>query len=215
MKRRQKREATFRLYFVIYPKNIANHAAAALERPAGRNSDPQGVAANLSCGSYVRFFVSADDAGRIHSVTLRSNGCGYMLAAANVLADHVSGQDLRDLHGAKNDELRMMIASALGELPGEREDCVLRCIDALRGAFSDLRSRRIEEFRGEQALICTCFSVTEERIEQLIKDYSLNSVEEVGDACNAGTGCGSCMMLIEELLSSERYSLGNPPDPVR
>ena len=28
----------------------------------------------------------------------------------------------------------------------------------------------------------------------------MQSVEEVGEICNAGTGCGSCQMLIAELL---------------
>lgn len=125
-----------------------------------------------------------------------------MLAAADVLAESVKGKRLSDLHGLSDPILKMQVARALGDIPGDRNECVKAAIGALRAAFVDHRSRLVEEFRGERALICTCFSVSEETIESHIASGSLETVEEVGDACAAGSGCGSCRMLIQEILDS-------------
>ena len=50
---------------------------------------------------------------------------------------------------------------------------------------------------------CTCFGVTEERLEGVIRGLKDPSVEAVGDVCNAGMGCGSCRMLIEEMIDGK------------
>jgi NifU-like protein len=88
----------------------------------------------------------------------------------------------------------------LGEFPAGRGHCPEIGLEALRAALADYRKFRIEEFSGEKALICTCFGVSEEKIEGVISELGLETVEEVGDACNAGSGCGSCRMLIQEML---------------
>ena len=74
--------------------------------------------------------------------------------------------------------------------------------DALQNSFADFRVSQIEEFAGEKALICTCFGVSEETIEHLIKEKSLETVEEVTNGCNAGGGCGSCQLLIQEIIDT-------------
>jgi NAD(P)H-nitrite reductase large subunit len=49
-------------------------------------------------------------------------------------------------------------------------------------------------------LICTCFGISEDTIQSVISETGAETVEAVGDACNAGTGCGSCRFLIQELI---------------
>ncbi|MFR6284114.1 MAG: (2Fe-2S)-binding protein [Odoribacter splanchnicus] len=41
-------------------------------------------------------------------------------------------------------------------------------------------------------IICHCFEVSREEIENAIREKGLKTVEEVGEATNAGTGCGGC-----------------------
>ena len=77
-------------------------------------------------------------------------------------------------------------------------------IDAIRNALAAFRAEKISEFHGESPLICTCFGVTEEIIEA--HAATAVSVEEIGDATNAGTGCGSCRMLIQEILDAHAES---------
>jgi NifU-like protein len=62
------------------------------------------------------------------------------------------------------------------------------------------RARRIEEFQGEKALICTCFGVSEETIIGAIAENGFTEVEQVSKAYRAGSGCGSCRFLIQELI---------------
>jgi bacterioferritin-associated ferredoxin len=138
--------------------------------------------------------------GRIDDVHFASNGCGWAVAAAEVMAEKISGAALRDLHGLEH--ILKEIVSELGEFPAARERCVLIGLEALRKALADHRERAAEEWTGEKALICTCFGISEETIAELASAGSA-SVEDVGIACGAGTGCGSCQMLIREILEEE------------
>ena len=130
-----------------------------------------------------------------------------MLAAADVLAESVKGKRLGDLHGLSDLILRMQAVLHLGDFPPQRVECLQAGINAMRSAFVDHRSRLVEEFRGERALICTCFSVSEEMIEAQIAERSLRTIDEVGEACGAGSGCGSCRMLIQEILDGNSVTL--------
>jgi len=40
--------------------------------------------------------------------------------------------------------------------------------------------------------VCICFAVSEAQLDHAIADGA-RTEEEVGDACAAGTGCGSCL----------------------
>ncbi len=125
-----------------------------------------------------------------------------MIAAADVLAETVGKSYLVDLQGLKSPDLFAAIEAELDAFPGDRRHCSDVCIEALQNAFADLRAKRVEEFRGEKALICTCFGVSEETIEDCIAKKPAQTVDDVSDACNAGSGCGSCRMLIQEMLDS-------------
>ena len=49
-------------------------------------------------------------------------------------------------------------------------------------------------------IICHCFEVSREEIENAIREKGLKTVEEVGEVTNAGTGCGGCQEEIKEIL---------------
>ena len=49
-------------------------------------------------------------------------------------------------------------------------------------------------------IICHCFEVSREEIENAIREKGLKTVEEVGEVTNAGTGCGACQEQIQEIL---------------
>lgn len=164
----------------------------------------EGVGVNLACGSTVRFSLEIDENGNIRDAAFRSNGCGYSRVAADVLAHWLTGKELADLRGLNERELRGVIRQELDEIPDINAACIGCATFAVRDAFLRFRSQRIEEFRGEKALICTCFGVTEERIEDIITKSHSTSVDQITAACNAGAGCGSCRMLIQEMLDVRR-----------
>ena len=49
-------------------------------------------------------------------------------------------------------------------------------------------------------IICHCFEVSREEIENAIREKGLKTVEEVGEVTTAGTGCGGCQEQIQEIL---------------
>ena len=49
-------------------------------------------------------------------------------------------------------------------------------------------------------IICHCFEVSREEIENAIREKGLKTVEEVGEATNAGTGCVGFQEQIQEIL---------------
>ena len=49
-------------------------------------------------------------------------------------------------------------------------------------------------------IICHCFEVSREELENAIREKGLKTVEEVGEVTNAGTGCGGCQEQIQESL---------------
>jgi len=49
-------------------------------------------------------------------------------------------------------------------------------------------------------IICNCNEITRGEIVKAINDKGLKTVEEVGEATDAGTGCGACQDDIQEIL---------------
>jgi NifU-like protein len=189
---------------VVYPKKICERLTNLQGlRDERSQPDADGVAANFECGSYVRFFVYSGQGGVVGDLRYHTNGCGYMTAAADVLSEYVSGSDLKALHGLERAELRSHFESTIGAFPHTRDHCLETVIDAVRNAFADLRQQQVEEYQGETALICTCFGVTQDRIDDIIRTCRIRSVDEVTAATNAGRGCGSCRMLIQEIIDQQ------------
>lgn len=193
---------------MIYPNKIANRLAAMRHNRPSVDSDATGTAVNFSCGCFIRFSLSIDTETRIVAdAGFSSNGCGFMLVAGNVVAESIIKKELADLHGLTDGEMSENLRKMYGEFPAERRECADACGEALRAAFADFRTKRMEEFQGEKALICTCFGVLEETLENLISKNSLTTVDEVAAKCNAGSGCGSCRMLIQEMLERPGFQL--------
>jgi NifU-like protein len=88
------------------------------------------------------------------------------------------------------------------QLGTESQTCVGLACDALLDAIRDYSNAARDDWAGDEALICTCFFVSERTIEREIQNRGLTTVAEVTNACNAGAGCGSCHQLIQEILAT-------------
>ena len=193
----------------FYPPNINRKFQHPRSVGKVKDANAVGTGATFVCGSFVRFYLEIEvQTKQIKDAKFKSNGCGFMIAAADVLAEKVVGKKLVELHGLE--DLKSEIKAELEKFPASRTHCLELCLEALQSAFADFRHFQIEEFAGEKALICTCFGVSEETIENVIKQNSLVTVEEVTQICNAGGGCGSCQPLILEILdvlNEESYDI--------
>ena len=192
----------------FYPPKISERFHKA--KNAGKASDANafGTSATFVCGAVLRFTLRIDvETKKIHEAKYKTGGCGYAIAAADALAEKITGKHLIELHSLDQQFLESEIEIETGEFPARRNHCLILVTEALQNAFADFRRTQIEGFAGEKALICTCFGVSEETIETLVKNNALETVEEVVDACRAGSGCGSCQPLIQEIIDTSAYEI--------
>ena len=178
-------------------------------RNVGEVADPKfvGRAASFECGAVIRISINVDDAQRITDAKFKAAGCSSLVAAASLLTERVKGNTT----GA---------ATACIELPETIEqiasrECVALACEALVSAVQEYSDSVREHWEGDEALICTCFGVSERRIENEIASRGLTTIAEVTRVCNAGAGCRSCYPLIEEILAatvgSEKVELNLHP----
>lgn len=185
----------------FYPPKVQTRCDSPLNSGLADNENARGTDASFVCGSFVRFSIRIEPETKlVTSAAFQTNGCGYMTAAADILAEAVKQRHLGDLHGLGEGDLRVLVDRSLGSFKQSRQECTDCSIRAIQAAFADYRMRQINDFGGYQALVCSCFGVSRKTIEHTIELNSLITLEEVSNACNAGSGCGSCRMLIQEML---------------
>jgi len=187
----------------FYPPKIGEkfHAPKNVGKAMGANA--VGTNATFVCGAVLRFTLQIDrETKEILEAKFKTNGCGFLIASAETLAEKITGRHLTELHRFDRRVLESEIESEIGRFSEHRQHCLELVTESLQSALANFRALQIEEFAGEKALICTCFGVSEETIENLVEKNSLSTIEEVTDACRAGGGCGSCQPLIQEIIDT-------------
>jgi NifU-like protein len=171
-------------------------------RNVGDVAEPKfvGRAASFDCGAALRISIQVDDSQRITDARFKAAGCSTLIAAASLLTERVKGMTTGD-------------AAACGELPEainhfSQPECVALAVEALINAVQGYSDSIRDHWEGDEALICTCFGVSEGRIEKEIASKGLNTIAEVTRACNAGAGCRSCWPLIEDILRTKDQEQG-------
>ena len=86
------------------------------------------------------------------------------------------------------------------------DHCAALACQAVVAAIQSYSDSARDEWSGDEALICSCFCVSERTIEREIEQGGLRTIAEVTKACNAGAGCRSCYSLIEDILEVNRKS---------
>ena len=166
-------------------------------RNVGDASEPSfvGRTASLTCGAHVRLSIQVDEGHLISQARFRAAGCDVLVAAASMVTEQVQGITTAE-------------AAAIGQEPSVLSEqlgnarCVELACNALLDAIREYSDAAREDWEGDEALICTCFFVSEHTIEREIQTRGLTTVAEVTRVCNAGGGCGSCHQLIQEILEA-------------
>lgn len=189
----------------FYPEQVNKFFLTPLNVGEMENASAAGTTGSFICGAILRLTLRFDTSLHvIKEAKFKASGCGFLIASATLLTEVVKGMNLTDAGKFCNqpDLIENIFIEQLGEVSKDRIHCLSLCRDALKAALNDYRSHRLEEWNGEEALICTCFGVSEKTIETVIETEKLLTVEEITLNCNAGAGCGSCQPLIEEILLS-------------
>jgi NifU-like protein len=157
-----------------------------------------GRAGSFQCGAILRISLHIDDSQRITEGKFKAAGCSVLVAAASLLIDEAIGKTTGEAAAVAQDLDRL--AGKLGSLPAERNECALLACEAVLSAIRNYSDSARDEWEGDEALICTCFCVSERTIEREIQENGLRTIAEVTAACAAGGGCRSCYPLIEDIL---------------
>lgn len=176
-------------------------------RNVGDVSDPcaTGRAGSLICGATLRVSLRIDDSQRIIAARFRAAGCGFLVASASLLTDQIEGQTTGEA-AALALLPETSVRRQLGNLPPERDHCAALACQAVVAAIKAYSDSARDQWEGEEALICSCFCVSERTVEDAIQQGGLRTVAEVTTACRAGAGCRSCYSLIEDILEVSRKS---------
>ncbi|MFO7823016.1 MAG: nitrite reductase large subunit NirB [Cyclobacterium sp.] len=87
-------------------------------------------------------------------------------------------------------------------LPPKPEDLILGNRDGQATEGAGFKSLPAE------VQICSCENVTKGDICQLIENEGLGSLDEIKSCCKAGTGCGGCVPMVNDLLKHQLKALG-------
>ena len=162
-------------------------------------------AASVTCGAAIRMSLKVDESNRITEIRYQAAGCSVLVAAASNLTEAVKGMTT----GQAAASARLLTWP--GGVPAGREECVLLACNALLEGIKQFSDSVRDEWVGDEALICTCFGVSEKTIQRHVRLGGFERIEEVTKACNAGAGCRSCWPLIQDILDEPNYATATGP----
>jgi NifU-like protein len=178
-----------------YTEKVMDHFRNPRNVGEVENPDGVGEVGSLACGDALRLTFKLDDTKRIKEVKFKTFGCASAIASSSALTEMIKGLTLEEAEKISNRE----IAHYLGELPEEKMHCSVMGQEALEMAIAHYRGRTVK--KEEADIVCKCFGITAKEIEQVARENSLTTVEQVTHYTKAGGGCRTCHPLIEEILT--------------
>lgn len=189
----------------IYPEKL-NELIDGLQNP-GKIESPtvSAVSANLGCGTTITIDLAVNDRAKtIESVRFRTNGCGFMTTAGEMIARSFNRHELAAIGGFNEALVLSLLSEQVGPIPTEREHCVATAAEAFKKALSAYRAKAASEYNGESPLVCSCYGISEDGVNAVIRQFEITELSEYMKHSRAGTGCGSCRMIIEEMIDAPR-----------
>jgi NifU-like protein len=170
-------------------------------RNVGTADEPSftGRGGSFVCGATARLSIQIDESHNISEAKFKAAGCETLIATLSLFTERIQGLSTADAAMIGQDPQSFIREFDIAD---ERHHCVQLACNALVEAIREYSNAARTEWNGEEALICTCFFVSEKTIEGEIRLGRLTIVREVTQLCNAGGGCGSCQPLIGEILEN-------------
>jgi NifU-like protein len=171
------------------------------------DADAIGEVGNITCGDAMKLFLKIDsDSEEITDAKFQTFGCASAIASASALSELVKGKTLTDAMQLSNQD----IAEFLGELPEEKMHCSVMGKEALEAAAANYRGETYEgddHAHDDTEIVCTCFGVTRGKIETVVRENNLSTLEQVTHFTKAGGGCEGCHDHIREILDEIRKAM--------
>jgi nitrite reductase (NADH) large subunit len=139
---------------------------------------------------------------------------------------HASGEDTHEVVVADPiagtyQKIIVRDTAVVGAVLVGRKDAYSMLVQMARGVIAtptDLLSMLTSSGSGAPALgvgalpdvatICSCHNVTKGAICEAVRDNDLSDVGEIKACTKAGTGCGSCVSMVKDLLTAELKAAG-------
>jgi len=162
------------------------------------DADAIGMVGNISCGDALKISLKINkETGIIEDAKFKTFGCGSAIASSSALTELIKGKTIEEAMKITN----LDIAEYLGGLPPEKMHCSVMGKEALEDAIKKYRGESVEKACEEESdIVCKCFMVTRKRLEKLIKQEKLKTIDDVINYTKAGGGCGGCIGDIEKIL---------------
>ncbi len=187
---------------------LQQHFFAPLNVGEIENPEAIGSAASVACGALLRVSLSVDEAQRITAARFRVAGCSYLVATCSFLTTTISGKTTGEA-AVLCQQPAAVVTAMDSDWPEDKVECVALACQAFVAAIRNYSDTVRDEWSEDEALICTCFGVSERTIETAIHAHGLHTIAEVTKVSNAGAGCQSCHPLIEEIL--DQFARGDDP----
>lgn len=174
--------------YFLHPRN-----AGVVENPDG-----VGMEGSMACGDALKISFKLDENKRICEAKFQTFGCASAIASASILTEMMLGKTVEEAAGITNQD----IVNELGGLPKEKIHCSVMGQEALEAAIAYYRNggKPVEKPAHQGRVVCNCFGITETEIVEAILADRLTTVEQITENTKAGSGCGSCLEDIEEIL---------------
>ena len=180
-----------------YSENVREHFLHPRNVGVIENADAFGEVGNIQCGDSLKLYLSVDESGRITDARFQTYGCASAIASSSALTELVKGKTLDEALKLTNED----IAKYLGGLPAEKMHCSVMGQEALGKAIAHYRGESAPTEEAEHGrIVCKCFNVTAEKIELVVRENQLTTVEEVTNYCKAGGGCKKCHGDIQAII---------------
>lgn len=196
-----------------YTDKVLDHFRNPRNVGAIENPDGIGEVGSLACGDALKLTFKLDADGRISDAKFKTFGCASAIASSSALTELIKGMTLDEAAAVTNQD----IAEVLGGLPEQKMHCSVMGREALEVAIENQRTGKTSKKILEGKVICTCFGITQEEIEHVVRENNLTTVEAVTNYCKAGGGCGGCKPDIQEIIDrlQEEIKPADKPEPKR
>ena len=173
------------------------------------DADGIGEVGSMACGDALKLTFKLGPDKRIIDAKFQTFGCASAIASASALTEMIKGKTLEEAERITNQD----IANYLGGLPEQKMHCSVLGREALEAAIAYYRTGKKTARVLEGRVVCTCFGVTENEIERVIRENNLSTVDQVTNYCKAGGGCGRCKPEIEAILRRVRQEMSTAQAP--